>query len=246
MPILAAAALLVQLAFCVHAVRTGRQLYWLFIIMVFPLLGCGVYFLAEILPELRHSRAARQAVAKVQHAIDPDRDLRRLSEELDTADTAENRKALAEEHMRRGAVAQAIPLYEGALTGIHRDDPAILMGLARAHFANDDPARCSGTLERLQAANPRFRSADGHLLYARALEAQGRMDEALNAYHAVAGYFPGAEAKCRYALLLLGEGHGDEARALFQDVVRGFEKSKRFHHAQQREWYDIARQNLGA
>jgi hypothetical protein len=244
MPILAVAVLLVQVAFCVHAVRTGRQLYWLFFIMMFPLLGCGIYFLAEVMPELRHSRGARQAVARVQQAIDPDRELRRLTEELDTADTVENRKALAEEQARRGNLAEAIRLYEGALTGIHRDDPAILMGLARARFNNDDAAGCVATLDRLKAANPRFESADGHLLYARALEAQGRLPEALDSYHALAAYFPGAEAKCRYALLLSQQGHGAEARKLFEDVVRSFEKSKRFHHAQQREWYDIARQNL--
>jgi hypothetical protein len=246
MPILLALEVLLQLSVAVHVVRTGRHYYWLFIILAFPVLGCVIYFVTEILPELRHSRAGRQMVANVQKAIDPDRDLRRLCEELDTADTPANRKALAEEHVSRGELAEAIRLYQGALTGIHRDDPAILMGLARAHFGNHDPASCTATLDRLKAANPRFESADGHLLYARALEAQGRVPEALDTYHAVAAYYPGGEAKCRYALLLARQGHATEARQLFQDVVRSFERSKRFHHAQQREWYDIARQNLGA
>ncbi len=246
MPIAVLVILLLQAGCCVHVVRTRRELYWLFIIMMFPLLGCGVYFAAVILPELRDSRTAHDALGKVQRAIDPDRDLRRRSEELDTADTVENRKALAEEHMRRGDLADAIRLYRSALTGIHRDDPAILMGLARAQFGSGDAAGCIGTLERLTAANPRFQSADGHLLYARALEAQDRVIDALNAYHAVAAYFPGGEAKCRYALLLKRQGHHAEARTLFQDVVHGFEKAKRFQHAGEREWYEVARENLPA
>lgn len=245
MPVVLALEVLLQLLVAVHVVRTGRPYYWLFIILAFPLVGCVVYLAAELLPELRYSRTGEQVVANVQKAIDPDRELRRLREELDTADTPRNRKALAEEHVRRGELAEAIRLYRSALTGIHRDDPAILMGLARAQFASGDAPGCVATLDRLQAANPRFKSADGHLLYARALEAAGRITEALDTYHAVAGYFPGGEAKCRYALLLKRQGHVPEAETLFRDVIRGFEKARRFHHAQQREWYDIARQNLG-
>lgn len=245
MPIIAGLEILLQLAVAIHAVRTGRSYYWLFIILAFPLLGCIVYLVVEVLPGLRDSRAGRQVVAKMQKAIDPDRDLRRLTDELDTVDTPENRRLLAEEHLRRGEPREAIRLYRGALTGIHRDDPAILMGLARAQFADRDPASCIATLNRLKTTNPRFESADGHLLYARALEAEGSIPEALDTYHAVAAYFPGGEAKCRYALLLQQQGHDAEANAMFQDVIRGFEKSKRFHHAQQRSWYDIARQNLG-
>ena len=246
MPILLVLEVLVQLTLAVHVVRTGRQLYWLFIILVFPVLGSLVYFVAEVLPDLGRSRTARNAATGVQRALDPDRDLRRLTEELDTADTVDNRRRLAEEHLRRGDAAEALRLYQGALTGLHRDDPALLMGLARAQFLDGDAAACIETLDRLKAAHPKLESAEGHLLYARALEAQGRIPQALDTYHAVAAYYPGAEARCRYALLLQQEGHVGAAQKLFQDVVRGFEKGKGFHRAQQREWYDIARQNLGA
>ena len=244
MPALFGLEILIQLLLAVHVVRTGRQLYWIFIIMVFPVLGSIVYAVAELLPDLRNSRTAHGAVRGVQRAIDPDRDLRRLTDELDTADTAENRRRLAEEHLARGDAAEALRLYRGALTGIHSDDPALLMGLARAQFESGDAAACIATLDTLQSAHPKLRSPEGHLLYARAQEAEGRIADALNSYHAVSAYYPGAEARCRYALLLQLEGHDDPARRLFADVVRGYEKGKGFHRAQQRAWYDIARQNL--
>ena len=41
-----------QIACCVHVVRTGRPLYWVFILLVFPFLSAIVYFIAEVLPEL--------------------------------------------------------------------------------------------------------------------------------------------------------------------------------------------------
>ena len=43
--------ILVALFFAVHAVRTGRQMYWLLILFSFPLLGSLVYFAAVFLPQ---------------------------------------------------------------------------------------------------------------------------------------------------------------------------------------------------
>ena len=45
--------LVVALFFAVHAVRTGREMYWLVILFSFPLLGSIAYFL----PSTCRSRA---------------------------------------------------------------------------------------------------------------------------------------------------------------------------------------------
>jgi len=68
--------ILVAIFFAVHAVRHGRNNYWLFILLAFPFLGSVVYFFAEYLPEARHARIARQAVGTVTALIDPGRALR--------------------------------------------------------------------------------------------------------------------------------------------------------------------------
>ena len=39
MPILGAVALLIQLCFAYHALKTGRAYWWLFVIMAFPVVG---------------------------------------------------------------------------------------------------------------------------------------------------------------------------------------------------------------
>ena len=53
----------IQIACCVHVVRTGRPLYWVFILLVFPFLSAIVYFIAEVLPELRHHPSARRTTS---------------------------------------------------------------------------------------------------------------------------------------------------------------------------------------
>lgn len=245
MPIVAVAGYLVQLALILHVVRSGRSYYWIYILLLAPGLGGLVYFIAEILPEMLGTRGARHAMTNAKRTFNPEGEYRALAEELDTADTVENRRRLAEECLRLGKVEQAVSLYKTALVGIHKDDANLMHGMARAYFAAGDFVGCAQTLEALKAANPKYESAEAHLLYARALEGQGRRDEALHEYDAVSRYFAGAEARCRYALLLRQAGHAQQARQLFEEVVRAIDKAGGPFKRAQREWYDIARQNLG-
>jgi hypothetical protein len=69
------------------------------------------------------------------------------------------------------------------------------------------------TLDELIARNPAFKSPDGHLLYARALEAEGRTDAALSEYATLSQYYAGAEARLRYGQLLRRSGRVRGPRA---------------------------------
>lgn len=246
MPIAVVFTVLIQIACAIHVVRTGRPMYWIFIILVTSMLGCIVYFFVAILPDLTGSRAARQAGNKLVRTVDPDRELRRLVEQFETADTVDNRRLLAEEWLQQGKPDKAIDLYEGALYGVLRNEPILLSGLAAAQLAADRPADAIATLDRLRDANPDYHSADAHLLYARALEGAGRDDEALEEYQALIGYFAGVEARCRMGLLLERLGRPADARDAFQHVVRSLDRAGRAFRQSQREWYELARQHLAA
>ena len=116
--------------------------------------------------------------------------------------SVDSKRALAEEYLARGAYADAVEIYRATAVGQFKDDPALLMGLARAQFLNNDPAGAQASLDALQAADPSFVSGDAHLLYARALEAQGKTDEAIAEYRRLVPYFSGEEARARFAMLL--------------------------------------------
>jgi hypothetical protein len=244
MPALAALVLGLQLLCLAHVMRTGRPGQWIFIIMGLPLAGCLAYLFIEILPDVRHSQAARQAVRDIGAVIDPERDLREKAQRVADADTVENRAALAEECLRRGRAAEARQLFQSCLTGVHATDHALMLALARAEFALDDHAGACATLERLRAAHPSLDCPDGHLLYARAKEQQGEFEEALSEYAALVGYYPGEEPRCRLALLLQKAGRVAEAKALFEEVVRSVERASRLYYRTERDWYHVARRNL--
>jgi hypothetical protein len=244
MPALAALVFGLQLLCLAHVIKTGRRCQWLFIILALPFVGSLAYLLLEILPDLRHSRAARQAVRDIGAVIDPERDLREMAQRMAEADTVENRAALAEECLRQERPADAKRLFQSCLIGVHATDHAMMLGLARAQFALKDYAGTCEVLNRLRAAHPDLDCSEGHLLYAQSIEQQGAIEQAVIEYAALVEYYPGEEARCRLALLLQKAGRVAEARVLFQQVVRSVERASKLYYRAERDWYEVARRNL--
>jgi len=236
--------LLIQIGFAVHAVRTGRAMLWLSLIVFVPLIGCVVYFIAEILPELGRTRTARTAAANISRSLTSARDYRAMVDAVEELPTADNRRALAEELIRRQDFSAALTLYELALAPPHQHDPVLLMGVARCCFLMGNAAGALIALDRLQEFNPGFQSHDGHLLYARALEAVGRTQEALAEYAALVPLFPGEEARARYAQLLETCGRRVEARELYEAILKSVRKGSGHYRRTHREWNELAKRAL--
>ena len=237
-------SIVIQLVCLVHAAKTGRPTYWYFVILFGSLLGCAAYFIVEIIPSLRHSRAAKRVTKDITEVVDPDRTYRESLKRLDQADTVENRVALARACADRGEFDTAIQLYESVLTGMHADDPGTMQELAEVYLRKGAFQQTISTLDRLRTTNPDYQSQDGHLLYARALEEQGDREAARQEYEALIGYFRGEEARCRYALLLQKDGRVGEARQHFETLVRAVDRAGKRYFREQRDWYRVAKQNL--
>lgn len=246
MPVALVAVVALQLACAIHVVRSGRPLYWLFLILAFPAVGCLIYVAVALLPDLFSSPAAHQAAQTAQRMVDPERDYRRLSQQLEVTETVENRQALAEECLRLGRADEAASLYRAALTGMHAEDPWLRLGLARALFAAGDFGGCVGVLDDIRRSSPTFESTDAHLLYARGLEEAGRLDEAATEYDALVQYFGGEEAKVRYAFLLRRRGLDAKARQILEGVVRVVERSPKHYRRSQRDLYEAAKKALAS
>lgn len=244
MPFFGGFELLAQILCAAHAIRTGRSHYWIYIIVFVPIVGMAVYFLVEILPEVTGSRPARHAAQGLVRTLDPGRGLRKASRQVQIAPTAQNKALLAAAHLEAGRPPEAIALYEEVLVGVHATDPALMLGLARACFAAGGFARVQTVLEDLRRANPDHSSPEGHLLYARCLEEQGKLDAARFEYAALSAYYPGQEARCRHAVLLARAGREAEAHEIFAEICQAIELGPRHQRREQREWYDIAKRGV--
>lgn len=244
MPILAFLGAILYFGCILHAIKTGRMNYWLMILVMLPGIGSVAYLLFEVMPEAQNSRTARRAATALADKMDPDRRLRQHSENLDVADTADNKRRLAEERMRRGEWAAAVGLYRSALEGPLATDPALLIGLARAQFGNGEFQAAVDTLEELQKHNPGFQSREGHMTYARSLEMLGRRQEAAFEYRALIGYALGPEAQVRYGLLMKQAGEPDLAKQAFSEALKTYGRRLEQLDPADREWLAEAERNL--
>jgi hypothetical protein len=195
-------------------------------------------------PEWAGGPQARQARRRVAKRLDPEKVYRDLSDQLAVSDSIANRAALADECMEIGLFEEAERHYDHILSLPMGSEPPYALAKAKAQFARNQPAETIATLEDLQARWPDFQSAEGHLLYARALAEAGRTDEALEEFQAVVAYFPGAEARVRYALLLKLVGRTAEAKVVFAELLIQMKRAPKYLRQAQAEWIAIAEKQL--
>jgi hypothetical protein len=232
---------IIQIITAIHAIKTGRSWYWLWIILFFPLAGSAIYFFVEIMPEYSSGGVGTSLLDAVQ----PNRELKRLQDNLELADTIENRKALAEYYLRVNQPDRAIELYKGSLRGVFQKDPEVRLDLSSALVAAQRYDEAKATLEELRNSHPAVDPAKRELLYARTLAQLGQESDAISVYERVIdNYGGGEEARCRLAQLVEKAGDKERAKAAYEDILK---RSKRFaphYRRAQREWINLAQDGV--
>lgn len=228
--------LLVALYFAVHAIRNGRELYWLFVLFAFPLLGSLVYALAIWLPDQRGSRAVRTVKRAAGELLNPGRELREARQALEATPSPSNHLRLADALLAMGQAENALEHYSQARRGIHADDPEIEVRHAQALLDAGHPEDARAVLEALIARRPDFRSARGHLVYARAVAAGGDRARAREEFDAVIQGFAGLEARARYAEALLEWGDREDAAEVAGEALKLAERMPAHSKELNAEW----------
>jgi hypothetical protein len=246
MPILAAVVYSIAIAMAFHAVKTGRFWPWFYVIMFLPGLGAFAYLIMELLPEWTGSYQGRRTRARINKALDPEGTYRALKTEVEIANTIRNREALAQECLTLGRYDEARAQYDTILTMHMGDEPGYMVGRARAEFGLGRFADARATLDELRRRWPDWQSGDGHLVYARALEEEGRVAEAVDEYQSLSSYYAGAEPRVRLGLALRKLDREAEARAVLADVVRQMSRAPKFARKTQAEWISMAEDALRA
>jgi hypothetical protein len=242
--ILGLASLAFIVTCAVHAVRTGRASHWLWIILFFSIPGCLVYFFVEMLPDLRRNSTAKRIGSELISVVDPGRDLRKLQEQLEIADTVTNRQALARYYLRAGQHDEAVELYRRCLEGVFKDDLTLTLELSYAFFLQGSYDEAKQHLERLGEVELGIRTRDRNLLYARTLDEMGDVDAALAAYEAALPQSLGEETRCRYATLLERAGRMEDASEIWLEIVKRARRSRSAYRRSERQWINMARRAL--
>jgi len=222
---------IVAIFFAIHAVRRGRELFWLLILFMFPLLGSVVYFFAIYLPESRLENKVGKVASVAMQTLDPGKALREAQKAYELTPTAQNRMRLAQCLLDADQPGAAAEHYEACLQGPFASDPEIRLGAAQARLANQQAAAAQELLLNIRAQDPQFQPeavtlalAQSHAVLGQTAQAQALFDEAVRRF----GSF---EAHAEYAIWAAQSGHLDVARAQQAELQTIMQHWKNNRHA---------------
>ena len=212
--------ILIALFFAIHVVRTGREMYWLLILFMFPLLGSIVYFFAVYLPDTRLQHTVRKSVFSAAKSLDPGRDLREARHAYDLTPTAQNQMRLAAALLESGASAEAAEHYEACLKGPFANDSEIRLGAAKARLQSGHGVAAIELLEAIRSEYPNFRPEQVALLLAQAYGQAGRTQDARTEFTSAINRFGNFEIRVEYAIWALSIGDRESANAQYQEITQ--------------------------
>jgi hypothetical protein len=237
--------LLVQFACAAHVLRSERSWLWILPIILLPWVGCAAYLVLAVLPDVvRARRPARRVDDAFASIADSGASYGQKKRDVERIGSAQSKRLFAEECIKRNRYSEAVDLYRSAMQGALADDPALLHGLARAKLHCGDGAGSQTAFEQLRDVSPADFTMDAQLGYARALALQGKHAEASVQFEKLLQVYAGAEALCRYALMLHEMGDDARSQGLFRQIVASRKDAPAYYRRKEREWVNIAKQNL--
>jgi hypothetical protein len=233
-------SLVFSILLCVHVVRTGREMYWLFIILAFQPLGGVVYALVNVLPDVFGGTTARRLQSAARETLDPTREYRAAKTACEDAPTVRNQSRLAAAAIALGKPDEAERLYADAAQGIHAEDPALLLGRANALLDLNRFAEALAVLEQLGKNEADGRTPTAALALGRAYEGLGRVAEADGAYQWAAERIPGFEGLARYTAFKARHGRKAEAEDALADMDKRIARLNATFKKEARHWRELA------
>ncbi len=234
----------IQILLVIHVLKTGRDRYWIWLLLFLPLIGGVAYLVVEIIPEFSSGITGQRTRRGVRNLVDPGADVRAQAAAWEQSPNADNGRHYAQALLAADRAPEAEKILDQALDGFFKTDPALILLKAQAQFDQEQWGFSLATLEDLQKHNPNLRSPEGHLLYARTLEQTGRSDEAIKEYRAVAGYYPGAQARFLLGLALKNSGREKEAVEEFRGMIRDAELAPAHFRKSEKNWLGLAGKEL--
>jgi hypothetical protein len=229
----------------IHVVRTGREMYWLWIFVIAPMLGPALYFFAVLVPEWMGGRTARGLGRATQQALDPERDFRNAMRALEDTPTIGNRMKVAQAAAALGRWDDAEAQWAQCVDSHWAEDPAVLMGHANALLELRRYQEALTRLEQLKKLGREGETPVVALAFARAYEGLGRNQEADDAYRFAADRVPGLEAGGRYVAFMAKLGRREDAEIGLAELDRRLAKIAPPLRPEARVWRDIAAKALG-
>jgi hypothetical protein len=222
-----------QLIAIVHCAKTGRDRFWIFIIIIAGLLGVIAYFLVAGMPDWREMKrsfkgpARRRRIAALR-AIVLDNPSAGNFEELGMLHAEQKNWKEAREAFDRAIAARA-----------DWPDPFYWRGVSA--FELGDYAAAIPDLQHVVNVDPKYDYSRAQCLLARSLAQTGRRDEAMAAFDRLVESSSASESQVAAAEFYAANGRAADARALVATVLARRATMPSYQRRRDRAWLSLAR-----
>jgi hypothetical protein len=216
----------------VDCYRRQAESFWFWVIFFIPVLGAWAYFFAVKVSDFRGINLAGLFQRKAS--------LDELRYRAEAMPTLTNHLALAQRLMELGDHEEAIPHLEEALKK-EPDHGSALYFLAGCYKEMGQFDRAEPPLRRLLERDARWSNYVAWYLLIDTCSLAGDRAGALAACRELARLAPTLQNQCLLAEHLLDDGHGDEARALLERVLRDYDYLPGPIRHRNRRWANQAR-----
>ncbi len=198
--------------------RTRQELYWLFVLFAFPILGSVAYFFGVYLPNSRLEHGAMKAIVSAAKAIDPTKALRLARAEYEAVPTAQNQMRLAALLLENGDAQEAAERYQALLKGPFASEPDVCFGAASALTQCQQHAQAMERLLALRQSHPHYRPDSVSYLLAWCYAGTAQPAQARQEFEQGVQKFGTFEAYAEYAIWALTTGDAPTAARLQSEI----------------------------
>lgn len=218
-----------QLLCLVHAVKTRRDTFWIWIIIMVPYAGGVAYAIVEILPGLASRRRVDRVIDTVVDIVKPDRRLEELRLRAETSSTFKNVAEYAAGLQAAGRHAEALDILLSQDVGVFKGDPELSRAVAASLHALGRDAEALERVSTLRRPGSRaFERIADDLLYLSIVERT--MDEAAAKaeYRSVMAAKQDGRIDFQFIRFLAAVGDREGLREMF-DKARSDERAMRLY-----------------
>lgn len=223
---------LFQALMVVHYFRRRPEGYWFFVIIFLGPLGALIYFVMEVVPDLR---------VKPPWLARMERRRRRqwLEHVVEESPALEHLLELAENCAAEGEHPRAVELFSRVLK---RDPDAreALHGRAKSLVDLGQIERAIEDLEPVVRAEPKHQFWGSYLTLAECYDRMGQPEKARAAYEEILGRTTVSRAYYGYGLLLDRQGDKERAREMMRQILAKKPALPRYLRRQERPWFKKA------
>ncbi|MBI3666999.1 MAG: tetratricopeptide repeat protein [Acidobacteria bacterium] len=220
---------LFQLLMLIHFFRRRPEGYWFFLILFLGPLGALIYFVMEVVPDLRLKPPAIARFERKRRR----QWLEHLAHEVPTLETLQE---LGEIYAADGQHARAVELFTRVLER-DPDSREALYARGKSLVERGEIERAVADLEPVFRAEPAYHFYDAALTLAECCERLGRDEAARTTYQDVLGRTSISRAYYGYGRLLARLGETEKAREMMQQILAKKPTLPRYLRRQERPWF---------